>query len=236
MKFKNSIRKIKKIHLKNTLIARGMVAQKIDKDYTKAIKYFRQALDVDPDDADEHYNLGVLFQKLNRFEEAEAEYRKSIDIYPGREDVHLNLGCILITMGRIEDAEKELRESARINPNNSKVHFNLGNLSVKLNHFEDAEKEYKKAIELDPEHWTAHFFLSKLLMHIKKDNTDALKHFARSYDLIKKELNKKDKDDADRAYLYKCLGVCCTNLGKKDEGKDYLKKSNNIMKQINKIK
>jgi|GEM_PF-5651389 len=230
MKFKGIIRKIKNIHLKNTLLAKGYVAEEINKDYDKAIEYHRRALEVDPDDDAERYNLGILLHKLNRYEAAEKEYRKSMDIDPDRGNVHLNLGHVLIVMNKIEEAEKELRESARINPNEPKVHFNLGSLSVKLNRFEDAEKEYQKAIELDPEYWAPHFLLSKLLM--EKNKRDALKHFAKSYDLIKKELSKEE-DDADRAYLSECLGVCCINLGKKDESKDHFKKSNRIREQIN---
>ena len=44
-----------------------------------------------PDDAELHYNLGILYEKLKDFDNAKLAYEKAIEISP-QDDFYYNLG------------------------------------------------------------------------------------------------------------------------------------------------
>jgi Flp pilus assembly protein TadD len=114
----------------------------------EAEKEYRDALRINPDFADAHYNLGVLLGNKGRKEDAEAEYRESLRINPDDAEAHNNLGVLLDHRGRKEDAEVEYRETLRINPDSAVAHYNLGILYSKTGKKEEAKKELEIAKRL----------------------------------------------------------------------------------------
>ncbi len=61
----------------------------------KAIEYYSTAIELNPNDAYAHNNLGILLKNLNRYEEAEKEYREAIRLNPNLAEAHNNLGILL---------------------------------------------------------------------------------------------------------------------------------------------
>jgi tetratricopeptide (TPR) repeat protein len=58
-----------------------MYAQK--QEYDKAIKEFEKVLELKPDDAESHYNLGVIFsEQLNDRKKAILHFRKYLTLAP----------------------------------------------------------------------------------------------------------------------------------------------------------
>ncbi|PKP57053.1 MAG: hypothetical protein CVT89_05130, partial [Candidatus Altiarchaeales archaeon HGW-Altiarchaeales-2] len=126
------------------------------KRYEEAEKEFREAIRINPNDAEAHNNLGNLLADLNRYEEAEKEYGEAIRINPNYTEAHNGLGILLSDLKRYEEAEKEYREAIRLNPDYAGAHFNLGILLVNLKRYEEAEKEYGEAIRINPNYAEAH--------------------------------------------------------------------------------
>ncbi|MEO0210754.1 MAG: tetratricopeptide repeat protein, partial [candidate division WOR-3 bacterium] len=52
----------------------------------------RKTLQANPEDAEAHYNLGVLLADQGRYEEAEKEFREAIRIKPEYAEAHFSLG------------------------------------------------------------------------------------------------------------------------------------------------
>ena len=50
----------------------------------------QKSVQLDPQDAGAHYNLGATLQELRRLEEAEASYKQSITLKPDFAEVHHN--------------------------------------------------------------------------------------------------------------------------------------------------
>jgi tetratricopeptide (TPR) repeat protein len=63
------------------------------------------------ENADMHYNLGVLFSQNKQFERASVEFRKVIELRPDDADAHYNLG--LIHAEHLPDREKALSHFRR---------------------------------------------------------------------------------------------------------------------------
>ena len=59
----------------------------------------QKSVQLAPQDAEAHYNLGITLQELGRLDEAEASYKQAIVLKPDA-DAHCNLG---ITLQELED-------------------------------------------------------------------------------------------------------------------------------------
>jgi Flp pilus assembly protein TadD len=57
-----------------------------------AIAAFREAIQLKPDFAEAHYNLGIALAETGQLPDAIAAYRKAIELKPGFAEAHCNLG------------------------------------------------------------------------------------------------------------------------------------------------
>ena len=117
----------------------------------EAKKEFREAILIDPDDVEAHYNLGVLLG-VERYGEAEKEYREAIRIDPDHVGAHNNLGVLLKDLKQYDEAEEEFREVKRIDPTNAEAHGNLGILFQATYRPDEAKKEFETAKQLFKNH------------------------------------------------------------------------------------
>ena len=85
----------------------------------------QKSVQLTPQDAAAHYNLGNTFKELNRLEEAEASYRQAIALKPNYAEAHSNLGNILRELGRLDEAEASYTKAIELNPNIPESHQNL---------------------------------------------------------------------------------------------------------------
>ena len=65
---------------------------------------YRQILDIKPDFAEAHNNLGIVLQDLGKLDEAVASYLKALAIKPDYAEAHNNLGNALQDLGKLDEA------------------------------------------------------------------------------------------------------------------------------------
>ncbi len=58
----------------------------------EAIEAYKQAIRINPDDSDSHYNLGYTYGNLGMYEEAIEAWKQAIRIDPDNAAAHVNLG------------------------------------------------------------------------------------------------------------------------------------------------
>jgi Flp pilus assembly protein TadD len=125
----------------------------------KTEKELREAIRINPEDAEAHNNLGILLAGQGKYHEAEKAFREAIRINPDDAEAHNNLGILLSDLGDGEtdpekkkqyyqEAEKEYREAIRINPDLAEAHSNLGILLKNQGRYAEARAELEKAAEL----------------------------------------------------------------------------------------
>ncbi|MCK4637677.1 MAG: tetratricopeptide repeat protein, partial [Methanomicrobia archaeon] len=176
------------------------------------IKITKKVIELNPEDAIAHNNLGVLLQKLKRYDEAEKEHREAIRINPNYTIAHYNLGVLLQKLKRYDEAEKEHREAIRINPEDAIAHYNLGVLLDDLKRYDEAEKEYREAIKINPNYAEAHNNLGVLLDDLKR------------YDEVETEYREAIRINPEDAIAHNNLGVLLQKLKRYDEAeKEYRK-------------
>ncbi len=205
----------------------------------------RKAIELNPNFAEAHYNLGIILIDLGKLKEAELSTRKAIEIDPNFRDAHYNLGIILIDLGKLKEAELSTRKAIKIDPNYAKAHSNLGNILRDLGNLEDAELSQRKAIEIDPNYAKGHYNLGSTLelrgkreeakrqwskaVELNPDDDEAVKALAlhlcyeKKYELALKYLSKNKSNSCQSLYL-----DCLLSL---DREKEFNQKYRDIYEQ-----
>lgn len=120
--------------------------------YTRAVGPWTKVVELTPDNALGHSNLGSALHCLDRVDEAVAEFRRGIGIRP-HPWAYTNLGCVLYFSGRFEEAADAFRLATALAPSDPLVWGNLGNASRWIaGHETEAAEAVDRAIVLMQEH------------------------------------------------------------------------------------
>jgi Tfp pilus assembly protein PilF len=136
-----------------------------DRQVAPGLTSLREAVRLDPDNANYHNALGVILTDLRRPEEAEGEFRKAIGLDPGYAEAHHNLGLSLAEQGRYDLAigayQKALSLPVYATPEVG--YYNLGRAYAQVNRAREAEDSLRTAIRLDPKLVPAYYQLGVVL-------------------------------------------------------------------------
>jgi tetratricopeptide (TPR) repeat protein len=173
---------------------------------TEALNANQIAVELSPQDAEAHSNLGVTLQELGRLNEAEVSLRQAIVLRPNYPEAHNNLGNALKEQGRLDEAEASYRQAIVLNPGYANAHSNLGATLQELSRLDEAEASYIQAIALRPNYAEAYSNLGVTLQELGRleEAEESLKHaitlkpdFALAhYGLTKVLYNMSYKDSA----------------------------------------
>lgn len=119
----------------------------------EATTHLRRAVELDPQYAEAHHNLGVALAEAGQWEAAVAAYRKALSLPTfGRPDMaQHNLGWALYNLGRDKEAEEALRLAARLEPRLEGPHYILGLVFLRQGRRDEAKAEFRRAREIAPE-------------------------------------------------------------------------------------
>jgi tetratricopeptide (TPR) repeat protein len=95
------------------------------KEIEAAIPHYAKALDLQPDYAEAHNNLGNAFSKQGKLKEALASYTKALEIRPNYPEAQNNLGVALARQGRLNEAIAHFNEALRLKPDYVPARANL---------------------------------------------------------------------------------------------------------------
>jgi len=136
-----------------------------DRQVAPGLTSLREAVRLDPDNANFHNTLGVLLVDLRRPSEAEEEFRKAIALDGGYAEAHHNLGLALAEQGRYDLAIEAYRRalSLPVYATPEVGYYNLGRAYAQVNRPREAEDSLRTAIRLDPKLAAAYYQLGVVL-------------------------------------------------------------------------
>ena len=119
-------------------------------DWRDARSLWTSALQVSPDGALAHNNLGMVWMTMGRLPDAMAEFRTALRILPSSPDARFNLGLALLkSNGRLPEAMAEFQELLREQPGYVNAHVDLGiALSRVPGRLPEAIAEFQAALRL----------------------------------------------------------------------------------------
>jgi len=115
--------------------------------FSKAEEHFQAAAKLDPKNAGNSFNHGLLFASQGRFAEAEGEFRKTLELDPSFPAARTNLGLALEAQQKLAEAGQELRRAAEANPLDLQAHFALGRILVNQENYEEGIQHLLKCVE-----------------------------------------------------------------------------------------
>ena len=91
----------------------------------EAIAQYRRAVEIRPDFADDHYNLGTVLGQAGKYDEAIVQLQQAVKIQPGDMRFHNNLGMALAARGRFDEAVAQYWKALEIKPDHVESLNNL---------------------------------------------------------------------------------------------------------------
>jgi Flp pilus assembly protein TadD len=84
----------------------------------EAVAQFTEAVQLAPDRADIHNDLGFALALLGRFDEAIPHFTEATRLAPNYVQAHLNFGLALASIGRLQEAADRFMTVLRLDPKN----------------------------------------------------------------------------------------------------------------------
>ncbi len=154
-----AIREIQEQFLDDTNYVRAGNEFRKQGEYENAIRWYRKALDLNPDNAPAHNNWGTCLLHLGKLEEAKAHFARAIALRPDLPEAHCDMGIVLRRENKLREAAESFREALRLKPHFFLAQLHLGTILSDLGRFDEAKEHLAEAVRLDPRDPFAHFNL-----------------------------------------------------------------------------
>jgi TolB-like protein len=152
-------------------------------EYRKAITYFDQAIQLDPNYALAYAERSEVWtmigdltgQRATAYPKARSDAEKAVEIAPALAEAHAALGWVRF-FGEWKFAEglSELNRAKELSPANPTANDLLARVIVYLGRIDEAERQARQAVELDPLSVATQFNLGRVLFIAGKlDEADA---------------------------------------------------------------
>lgn len=119
-------------------------------DLEASAHHFRQVTRLDPLKAGAYINLGAVYNRLEKYDDAIAALRRGISLDHGRAEGYYNLGLVYRKLGQLDMAVQAYREATRVNPRMADAHYNIANIYLERGQLTQAVSHYKNALEIRP--------------------------------------------------------------------------------------
>ncbi len=165
----------------DAILILGMIAHE-QRDLEVAVERYQQFLDIQPDHAQTHYNLGLVLNQLGRTELAISHYKKSISIAAGNVAAHSQLGDAYVKLQRWQQAARAYQQVLAIQAEDAVTIIKLGNVFLAARLLTKAILLYEQALKVLPENALLHRHLGASL-HRMGQTKEAINCFKKALSL-----------------------------------------------------
>jgi len=130
----------------------------------EAISFYRAALAARPQNIAVHINLGTVFLRQGKLDDANACFRRAIDLDAMFTMAHDNLGIVLWKQGKLQEAIAAHHRAIEIDSKYFRAYYHLANSLLDQKKPDEAIASCRKAIELEPRDPFAHYNLGRGLI------------------------------------------------------------------------
>jgi tetratricopeptide (TPR) repeat protein len=138
----------------------------------------RKAVDIDPQSAIAHLQLGDIYLvAFRKPDDAIREYKEALRSAPALAGGHNALGLALMSTDDLNGAERELLEAVKLAPGNALAHYAVGRLYSHQKRNDQALAAFAKAVKASPNFPAPHLEMGQIL-GAQGDDKRALDEFA----------------------------------------------------------
>jgi Tfp pilus assembly protein PilF len=135
-----------------TLLVSLLAGRSIEQVYMwrDTMNLLTHALQVNPQSAMSHNNLGLTFAREGRLNAALTSFQTAVQLRPDLPEAHYNLGKILTMQGKFDDAIAHHKTALHYHPGWAEAHNNLGVTLAAQGQYDAALAQYATALLLKP--------------------------------------------------------------------------------------
>lgn len=204
----------------NALFNRGLSEVDFRKEYSQLLLQHNQQAEalkqcllltkIAPDDKENYYNVGHLYQLTGHYDTAVTYMKKAILLNPRHPKAHAEMGLMLYRMKSFADAKKEIDLAIKISPDTYSSYYYLGKIQkdskdipAAIKSFERAQRDSEIKQKAVIEHGTCYMLVNRF------DN--AIVDFQRAIELDKENMS------SETLYARYFLASCYEKLRKMDK-------------------
>lgn len=162
----------------NSLLLSRAKSAVISRDFPLATRLYRQLLRDSPKDINILNQLGELYIKSGKDEQALGIYRRISEINPEEIAPYITMGGIYRRLGQYEDSIAVLERALVEAGENPEISYNLGFTYKQMGQLDDAVSCFEEAIELNPDDVLAYNHLGSIYS-LQNQNEKALQSYLR---------------------------------------------------------
>lgn len=167
----------------------------------KAWRLLEMALLEAPNDAQTHYQRGVILAKRGDWELASSEFATARELNPDMTDAFLAQAEMEVKLRREENARQLLETVLKREPDSLKAILLLAEIAMRQGSYDESESLFKRALALDPHNYDA--TLGMGLLSAQRNN----------FEESRKWLKQAVELDPSRPEAHEALGKVSANTG-----------------------
>jgi protein O-mannosyl-transferase len=141
---------------------------------------FKQALAVTTNNDVAENNLGIVYLRQGKVDEAISLLQAAVDLRPDNSPAHENLAKALLQKGKVADALIHYRKLLELQPDNIEVHNIVGTVLLQQGHIREGVEEWQKVLVIQPDNGNA---MSNLAWVFATSPDDSLRDGAKAVQL-----------------------------------------------------
>ncbi len=207
----------------------------------QSLRFMLKAVELDPNDAEAHFNAGTIFYELGKFEQALNCQKSAIKARHDYAEAHNSVGSIFVALGNLEEALASYERAVNISPGYAGALYNLANTLQMSDRLTEAVEVYRRTISASPRFAEAYNNLGTVL-HAQGRESEAIQTFDQAiaykpdfaeafnnrglvlHDMNQLKLAASSYEEAIKvepnfAQAYNNMGVTLKELGQLDEAR-----------------
>lgn len=178
--------------------------------HNEALKHYLILTKLEPNNAENYFNCGQIYEQLNRYDVALGFMQKTTYLDKKHAKAHAEIGLMMYRTKQYNEAKKEIDISLKLNPENYSAYYYLGKIFKDAKDLQGAIKAFEKAQRDSDvkqkaiiEHGSCYMIANRL------DN--ACLDFIRAIDM------DKENENPETLYARYFLAACYEKLRKIDK-------------------
>lgn len=131
------------------LFSHGIAMEEHPGTHEEAVRTYLRVLELEPDHAAAHINLGTLYYNRQDFVSAEKHYRSAVAADSRYALAYFDLGNVLDETGRVDEAIASYRTAIQLAPTYADAHYNLALAYERQGEARQALQHWKTYLKLD---------------------------------------------------------------------------------------
>jgi TolB-like protein/Flp pilus assembly protein TadD len=128
--------------------ALGFVSVLSDYDYAGAEREYRRAIEINPNYALSHQNLGVMLNRIGRQSEGMAEIQRALELEPFSTIVNRLYGDVLTYNRRYDDALNQFKKTLELEPSFPTTHLGISALYQMTGKYAESVESFASYLQL----------------------------------------------------------------------------------------